>query len=68
MILNQIRDKREALGYTQQFFAEQVGVSRQTVIALEKGSYNPSLELAFKCSIVLNCTLDGLFQYEEKTL
>ncbi|WP_323611352.1 helix-turn-helix transcriptional regulator [Erysipelothrix enhydrae] len=68
MILNHIRDKREELGYTQQYFAEQVGVSRQTVIALEKGFYNPSLELAFKCAIVLNCTLDVLFQYEENPL
>ncbi|AZK44096.1 transcriptional regulator [Erysipelothrix piscisicarius] len=68
MILNHIREKRAACGYTQQIFADQVGVSRQTIIALEKGSYNPSLELAFKCAIILNCTLDELFQYEEKTL
>ncbi|CAM2883961.1 helix-turn-helix transcriptional regulator [Erysipelothrix tonsillarum] len=68
MIINRIRDVRECQGLTQQLFAEQVGVSRQTIIALEKGSYNPSLELSFKCAQVLNCSLYDLFEYQENTV
>ncbi|HLV49573.1 MAG TPA: helix-turn-helix transcriptional regulator, partial [Erysipelothrix sp.] len=50
---------------TQADLAEMVGVSRQTIISLEKGSYNPSLELAFKISKVLKASIDDLFRMEE---
>ena len=49
---------------TQQQLAEQVGVTRQTIIAMEKGRYSPSLELAFRIALVFNVPLDEVFSYE----
>jgi putative transcriptional regulator len=66
VIRNQIRALRQARGVTQEQLAAACGVTRQTIIALEAGKYAPSLELAFKLSLALGCTLDGVFQYEEK--
>lgn len=50
---------------TQQALAEAVGVSRQTIVAIEKGNYSPSLELAFKLARVFDKQLDEVFSYEE---
>ncbi len=52
--------------FTQEQLAAACGVTRQTIIALEAEKYSPSLELAFKLSLALGCTLDDVFQYEEK--
>jgi putative transcriptional regulator len=49
---------------TQQALAEAIGVTRQTVIAIEKGKYSPSLEVAFKIAEVFSVTLDQVFQYQ----
>lgn len=46
---------------TQQDLAIALGVSRQTIVAIEKGQYSPSLELAFKLSRVFNMKIDDLF-------
>ena len=51
---------------TQQDLAEKVGVTRQTIIAIEKGSFNPSIKLALKLSNVLNAKLEDLFYLEDK--
>ncbi len=51
---------------TQQQLAEKVGVTRQTIAAIEKGNYSPSLELAFKISIVFNTPLEEVFSYTPK--
>ena len=48
---------------TQQFLADQIGVSRQTVLAIEAAKYSPTLELAFKIAVVFEVTLDEVFQY-----
>jgi len=48
---------------TQQYLADQVGVSRQTVLAIEAAKYSPTLELAFKIAEVFGVTLDDVFQY-----
>ncbi len=45
---NKIRDLRKALNWTQDDLARKLGVSRQTIISIENGRYNPSLFLAFK--------------------
>lgn len=66
MITNTIRILREQCGMTQQDLAQSVGVSRQTIISLEKGSYNPTLELAFKISAVLNTGINDVFQMEDE--
>ena len=49
---------------TQQQLAEQVGVTRQTIIAMEKGRYSPSLELAFRIALVFDVQLEEVFSYE----
>ena len=50
---------------TQEGLAKEVGVTRQTVIAIEKGKYNPSLELAFKIARFFDTTIEEVFIYEE---
>jgi len=47
--------------------AEKIGVSRQTIVAIEKGNYNPSIELALRLSRVLGTTVEELFQLGEET-
>ncbi len=49
---------------TQQELAERVGVTRQTIMAIEKGKYSPSLEVAFKIALVFNKSLEDVFTYE----
>ena len=65
MIENKIRHYRELKKISQETIAIKVGVSRQTIISMEKGSYNPSLYLAMKLSKVLEVTIEELFQLEE---
>ena len=63
---NQIRRLRFANGeMTQAKLAEQVGVTRQTIIAIEQGRYSPSLEMAFQIARAFNVPLDEVFQYPE---
>ena len=52
---------------TQQQLAEKVGVTRQTIIAMEQGKYSPSLELAFRIALVFNVPLDEVFSYDAET-
>jgi len=49
---------------TQQMLADVVGVSRQTIVAIEKDKYSPSLEVAFKIAEYFNVSLDQVFQYQ----
>ena len=49
---------------TQQQLADEVGVSRQTIVAIEKGNYSPSLELAFRIAHIFNTPLEEVFTYE----
>ncbi|MBC7810028.1 MAG: helix-turn-helix transcriptional regulator [Burkholderiales bacterium] len=50
---------------TQQQLAEKVGVTRQTIIAIENAKYSPSLELAFRIARVFGVPLDEVFTFEE---
>ncbi len=63
---NSIKEKRNALGLTQDEFAEKLEVSRQTIISLERGRYNPSLILAFKIAKLFNCQIEDVFTPEEE--
>lgn len=64
-ILNQIRKLRFLNGeMTQAELAEKVGVTRQTINALEAAKYSPSLELAFKISNEFNKPIGDVFRYE----
>lgn len=53
---------------TQQQLADEVGVSRQTIVAIEKGNYSPSLELAFRIAHTFNTTIVEVFTYEHVEL
>jgi len=65
-ITNAIRSLRFANGeMTQAELAERVGVTRQTVIAIEQGRYSPSLEMAFRIAHVFGVPLDEVFQYPD---
>lgn len=50
---------------TQAELADRIGVTRQTIIAVEQGRYSPSLEMAFKIAQVFGVPLDEVFQYPE---
>lgn len=63
---NLVKDKRMTLGMTQDELSEMLNVSRQTIISLEKGRYNPSITLAFKLSKLFHCSIEELFIYEEE--
>ena len=65
-VRNSIRHLRSAHGdMTQQDLADRIGVTRQTVNAIELGKYSPSLEVAFQIAEVFGVPLDGVFQYEK---
>ena len=64
-VRNNIRALRFQNGeMTQQALAEKVGVTRQTIVAIEKEKYSPSLEAAFKIAAVFGEPLDAVFSYE----
>ncbi|MGH8481293.1 MAG: helix-turn-helix transcriptional regulator [Nevskiaceae bacterium] len=58
---NNIRDRRAERGWTQQDLADRLGVSRQTVIAVEGGRYDPSLPLAFKIARQFRSRIEDIF-------
>lgn len=63
-VTNNIRSLRSAADdMTQAELAERIGVTRQTIIAIEQGRYSPSLEVAFKIARVLGVALDEAFGY-----
>jgi putative transcriptional regulator len=65
-VTNQIRSLRASHGdITQAELAERLGVTRQTVIAIEQGKYSPSLEMAFQIARVFGVPLDDVFHYGE---
>ena len=64
-ITNQVYQLRIGQGVTQQELARVVGVTRQTIIAVEKGNYTPSLLLAFKLSNFFNHPIEAVFKYEK---
>ena len=65
-IRNQIRELRALKNITQQELADKVGVTRQTVIAIEQDKYSPSLETAFKVAGVLGVPIEQCFRYDPK--
>ena len=65
-IVNRVREMRDAKGMTQKELAGQVGVSRQSIISIERGRYIPSLPLALKLSEAFGCSTDELFKREER--
>lgn len=62
---NSLRALREARGWTQAGVADQLGVSRQTVNALETGRYDPSLPLAFRLARLFEMRIEEMFDPED---
>ena len=65
LIFNNIKMLRENNGdMSQKKLAEAIGVTRQTIIAIEKNKYSPSLEVAFKIALEFDVPLDEVFVYK----
>lgn len=64
-IISRLHVHRAERRITQQHLADAVGVTRGTIIAIEKGNYNPSLELAFRLARYFNTDINSLFSIEE---
>ena len=62
---NNLRVLRAIRNITQEDLASIVGVTRQTILAIEKGKYNPSLELAFKIAKYFDTTIEEVFLYKD---
>ncbi|MCC3290896.1 MULTISPECIES: helix-turn-helix transcriptional regulator [unclassified Arthrobacter] len=63
---NLVHESRQRLAWSQQRLADELGVSRQTVISIERGRFDPSLPLAFRIAAVFNCTIEDLFFPDEQ--
>ena len=61
---NRIKVYRALRNLTQEALADQLGVTRQTILAIEKEKYDPSLELAFRISHLFKVPIDKMFFYE----
>ncbi|RIW33100.1 transcriptional regulator [Bacillus salacetis] len=65
---NRLVDFRKQYGFSQDKLANVLGVSRQTIISIEKGKYSPSLPLAFELARTFNTTIEELFIYEGREI
>jgi putative transcriptional regulator len=63
---NKLKDLRKSKGFTQESLAQKMGVSRQTINAIEKGNYAPSTVLALKMAFLLNEEVGHIFELEQK--
>ena len=66
IINTRIKELRARYNLTQDELADKVGVTRQTLLYLEKGKYNPSLVLAYKVAKALNSTIEEVFIIQEE--
>jgi len=63
-----IKELREGLGLTQEALAKKVDVTRQTILFMEKGKYNPSLRLAYRVARVLGKPIEEVFSFEDEKI
>ena len=61
-----MRELREELGLTQAALADAVGVTRQTILFMEKGKYNPSLRLAWRIAGVFGVPIEAVFSFDDE--
>ena len=66
ILKNFVNEKRQSEKITQEELAKAVGVSRQTIIAIEKGNYTPSVLLALKIADFFKASVEEIFKYEIK--
>ncbi|MGE6555599.1 helix-turn-helix transcriptional regulator [Exiguobacterium artemiae] len=66
-LINRVKSLRSSNGWTQEQFAKMIGVTRQTIISLEKGSYTPSLLLAMQIARVFERPVESIFYLEEES-
>jgi putative transcriptional regulator len=74
MIVNKLKNLREKMlkqsvrseDWTQEGLAKRLGVTRQTIISMEKGTYNPSLVLAFKIAHEFGMAIEDIFEYRDE--
>ena len=66
-MINHLEELRKQRGIRQEDLAQALGVSRQTVISLEKGKYNPSLALAFKLARYFNLSIEDIFDDSDES-
>ena len=66
-LINRVKSLRSSNGWTQEQFAQMIGVTRQTIISLEKGSYTPSLLLAMQIARVFALPVESIFYLEEES-
>ena len=64
-IANNVRAEREARGMTQSELGAAIGLTRQTIAAIEQRRYSPSLEAAFRIARLFGTSVDELFRWEE---
>lgn len=62
---NRIKDLRGVKKWTQEELSQRVDVSRQSIVAIETGKYNPSLKLAFKIAQQFDCSIEEVFLFDE---
>ena len=68
LMKTRMKEFREKLGVTQEALAEKVDVTRQPILFLEKGKYNPSLRLAYKISRALKARIEDIFSFEDESM
>lgn len=61
---NRIREFRQRLGLTQEELAKKAGVRRETIVFLEAGKYNPSLQMAHNVAKIFKTQIDSLFLFD----
>jgi len=66
VITNKVYENRVMRRLTQQDLADAVGVSKQTIFAMEKGNYSPTLALAFRIATYFNVDINDIFSYKKE--
>jgi len=66
VLTNRLAVLRAEKGYSQKEVAERIGVSRQTIVSIEKNRYNPSLKLAFELALLFDVDIHDVFTYEKR--
>lgn len=64
-ITSNLKDYRMQAGYTQEELADKLGVTRQTINAIEQGKYQPTLYLAWQCAKLFKVSIETIFQFKK---